>query len=92
MEKFREATVSQQVKALMYTSKQEKQKLAVMTSVPDTQEATAAQIVADIQVTATITQPNDDQEMAEKNRFKRLNMQVSSSPTPTINLDGSYLE
>ena len=43
-------------------------------------------------MTTAITQPNDDQEMAEKNPFKILKMQVSSSPTPTINLVDSDLE
>ena len=43
-------------------------------------------------MTTAITQPNDDQEMAEKNPFKILKMQVSSSPTPTINLVDSELE
>ena len=37
-----EATVAQQVKALMHTSKLSKQKLAVMTSVLDTQAVAAA--------------------------------------------------
>ena len=63
-----------------------KQKLAMMTSVLDTHAATTSQIVADIQVTTTVTQPNDDQEMDDQNPFKRLKVQVSSSPTPTINL------
>ena len=43
-------------------------------------------------MTTAITQPNDDQEMAEKTPFKILKMQVSSSPTPTINLDDSDLQ
>ena len=63
-----------------------KHKLAMMTSVLDTHAAVASQIVADIQVIATVTQPNDDQEMDDQKSFKRLKVQVSSSPTPTINL------
>ena len=56
-----EATFTQQVKALIHTLKQSKQKLAMMTSVLDTQVVVATQTVADIQVTAVVTQPNDDQ-------------------------------
>ena len=63
-----------------------KKKLAMMTSVLDTHAVAASQIVVDIQVTATVTQPNNDQEMDYQNPFKRLKVQVSSSPTPTINL------
>ena len=43
-------------------------------------------------MTTVVTQLADDQEMAEQNPFKILKMQVSSSPTPTINLDDSDLE
>ena len=43
-------------------------------------------------MTATVTLPTDDQDMADKNPFKRPKSQVSSSPTPTINLDDSDLE
>ena len=81
-----EATVAQQLKALMHTSKMSKQKLAMMTSVLDTHAAAASQIVVDIQVTSTVTQPNDDQEMDDQKPFKTLKVQVSSSPNPTINL------
>ena len=87
-----EETFSQQMKALMHTSKQSKQKLAMMTSVLDTHAAVAFHIVVDIQVTATVTQPNDDQEMDEHNPFKRLKIQVSLFSTPTINLYDSDLE
>ena len=41
----------------------------MMTSVLDTHESAAAQIIVDIQVTTAVTQPNDDQEMDEKNPF-----------------------
>ena len=71
MEHIPEAIVAQQVKALMHTSKQSKQKLAIMTCVLDTQEAVAAQTVVDIHVTTSVTQPNDDQEMAAQKQFKR---------------------
>ena len=83
---LREATVVQQLKALMHTSKMSKWKPAMMTSVLDTHAAVAFHIVVDIQVTATVTQPNDDQEMDDQKPFKRLKVQDSSSPTPTINL------
>ena len=42
MEDLHEEIVAQQVKALMHTSKQSKQMLAMMTSVLDTQAAAAA--------------------------------------------------
>ena len=64
----------------------------MMTSVMDTQAATAAQTVTDISVIAAVTHPTDNQEMVEKIPFKRLKVNVSSSTTPTINLDDSDLE
>ena len=60
MEHLPKVTIAQQLKALMHTSKQSKQKLTMMTSVLDTQEVASTQTVADIQVTTVVTQPNDD--------------------------------
>ena len=61
----------------------------MMTSVLDTQAATAAQTVTDIPVFSTVTQPTNNQEMAEQKSFKSLKVKVSSPTTPTINLDDS---
>ena len=64
----------------------------MMTSVLDTQAATTAHTVTNILVIAAVTHPTDNQEMDEQNPFKRLKMEVSSSKTPTINLDDLDLE
>ena len=61
----------------------------MMTSMLDTQEATATQIVTHILVIAAVTYPTNNQEMVEQNPFKILKVKVSSSTTPTINLDDS---
>ena len=49
-------TVSQQLKDLMHTSQQSKQKLAQITSVLDSQVLVAVNPTIDIQVTTTATQ------------------------------------
>ena len=92
MEDLTNVPVREQVKALILTSTQSKQKLEMMTSMLDTQAATTAQIVTHIPLIATITQPTDNQEMAEQNPFKILKVKVSSPTTSTINLDDSYSE
>ena len=61
MEDLTEVLVSQQVKALILTSTQSKQKLAMMTSVLNTQAVTANVTVTDILMIATISQPSDNE-------------------------------
>ena len=92
MEDLRELTIVQQLKTLIHTSIQRRQKMEMMTSVLDTQETTAAQNVTHILLIVAVTQPTDNQDIDDKNPFKRLKMQVSFSPTPTINLDDSDLQ
>ena len=92
MEDLPEVTISQQLKSLIHTSTQSKQKLAMMTYVLDTQASTTAHTITHIPVISTVTQPTDNQQMAEQKSFKRLKVKVSSPTTPTINLDDSDSE
>ena len=76
MEYLPQVTIAQQLKSMIQTSQQSKQKLAHMNSVLDTQVIAAANPTTDTHVTTTFTQVCDDQEAAEakpaKNRKFRL--------------------
>ena len=65
MEDVPQASVSQQVKTLIHTAQQFKQKLTKMTSMLDTHEIATTQVVVDKQVNATVTLACDDQVMPE---------------------------
>ena len=92
MEDLPEVPVSQQVKVLILTSTQSKQKIAMMTFVLNTQAVTAAMTVTDIPVIAVVSQPSDTEEIVEKKTFKRLKVKVSSSTGPIIDLVDLDLE
>ena len=64
----------------------------MMTSVMNTKEVIASMTVTDIPVIAVVSQPSDNQEIAEQKPFKRLTVKASSSTTPTIDLVDSKLE
>ena len=92
MEDVPEVPVREQVKALIIMSTQSKQKLAMMTSVLNTLAVTVVVTVTDIPVIAAVSQPSDNQEIAEQKPFKRLKVKASSSTAPTIDLVDSDLE
>ena len=60
MEDVPQASVAQQIKSLIHTSQQFKQKLTKMTFVLDTQEIVTTHVVADKQVNAISTSSCDD--------------------------------
>ena len=60
MEDLLEVTIVQQLKTLIHTSIQRRQKMEMMTSVLDTQETTAAQNVTYIPLIVALTQPTDN--------------------------------
>ena len=92
MEDVPQEYVVQQVKTLIHTSQQFKQKLTKMNSMLDTQEIAIAQVVANKQVNATVTSASDDQVMTELKSLTGLKVHVSSSPTHTIELTNSDTE
>ena len=92
MEDLPEVPVSQQVKSLILMSTQSKQKLAMMTSVLNTQAVTTTVTATDIPVIDAVSHPSDNQEIAEQKPFKILKVKASSSTTPIINLVDSDLE
>ena len=63
MEDLPEVPVREQVKALILTSTQSKQKLAMMTYVMNTQVVSAEVSVTDIPVIAAVNQPSDTEEI-----------------------------
>ena len=63
-----------------------------MTSVLDTQEMATNQPVDEVHVTTAITQTIGDQVMADIKPLQRLEVQVPSSSTHTIELTNSYQE
>ena len=63
--------VAQQLKAILQTSQQLKNKLAQKTSVLDTQVAAAANHITDIQVTTMVTQVYDDQATTKAKPIKK---------------------
>ena len=83
-------TISQQMKTLMHTSQQFKQRLSMMTYVLYTQVDAVVHHVADIQIAVAVTQNFDDP--LEEKPFKIQNTQVSSSIVPTINLTNFNVE
>ena len=60
MEDLPELTIVQQLKTLIHTSIQRRQKMEMMTSLLDTQETTAAQNVTHIPLIVAFTQPTDN--------------------------------
>ena len=60
MEDLPELTIVQQLKTLIHTSIQRRQKMEMMTSLLDTQETTAAQNVTHISLIVAVTQPTDN--------------------------------
>ena len=63
-----------------------------MTSVLDAQEVVNTHIVADKHVNAIVTSSCDDQMMTELKPLTGIKVQVSSSPTHTIDLTNSDAE
>ena len=92
MESIPLVTVAQQVKALIHTSQQFKQKMTKMTSMLDTQEIATNQPVDEVQVTTAITQIVGDQVMDNIKPLQILEVQVPSSSTHTIDLTNSNKE
>ena len=90
MEDHPQETIAQQMKTLMHTSQQFKQRLSMMNFVLDTQVDVVVHPIADIQIVVAVTQTFDDP--PKENPFKRQKTQVSSSTVPTINLTNSDVE
>ena len=72
MEDLPEVPVREQVKALIITSTQSKQKLVIMTSVLNTQAVSAPVIVTDIPVIFAVSQPSDTEEIVEKKTIQKI--------------------
>jgi len=70
MEDLPEVPVREQVKALIITSTQSKEKMAIMTSVLNTHAVSAPVTVTHIPVIATVSKPSDTEEIVEKNHSK----------------------
>ena len=66
--------------------------MSMMTSVLNTQEATTTETITDILVIVAVSQPSDNQEIAEKKPFKGLKVKAYSSTSPTIHFVDSDLE
>ena len=86
MEDPPQVNIAQQLKAMMQTSQQSKQKLAQMTSVLDTQITATAKPTTDTQVTTAVTQVCDDQARAKAKPTKKQKIHVTASQTPTIDV------
>ena len=69
MEDLPRVTVSQQLKTLMHTSQQSKQKLAHITYVLHNQVVATVKPISDIQATTTLIQVNDEQVVVDIKRF-----------------------
>ena len=89
MEDVTQVPIAQQVKTLIHTAQQFKQKLKNMNSMLDTQEFAATQLVANKQVDATVTSTCHDQVMTELQPLIGLKFQDPSSPAHTIDLTNS---
>ena len=92
MEGLPQETVSQQVKALIHTFQQFKQKLTKMTSMLDTQEIATNHPFDNVQITTAVTQEIGDPVMAEIRPLQILKVQVPSSSAHTIDLTNSDKE
>ena len=86
MEYLPRVTVSQQLKALMHTSQQSKQKLAQITSVLDNQVAATVKPISSIQATTIVTQVSDEQVPIDIKPFEKQRIQVNVYQIPTIDL------
>ena len=86
MEDLSQVNVAQQLKSMMHTSQQSKQKLAHINSVLHSQVVVDAKPAPDIQVTTTVTKVCDEQATTEVKPFKKQKIQMIASQTPTIDL------
>ena len=84
MEDLPQVTVAQQLKSMMQTSQQSKQKLAHVTSVLDSQVTAASNPTTDTPVTTPVTHVCDDQETTDIKATRKEKIQVTASLTPTI--------